>query len=126
MIRQDIIRYYPALFTLVVICVTGFLGVHTTQRFMRAGDGHQAFETFIQNVQSGKQKVSTQEWLGIMRKQEAASISQMQMVVSTRHFMYTFALIALCGIILQLVCFSYYSKKAKATQPNQRMVLRAP
>ena len=92
---------------------------------MRSGDNRQAFETFIQNVQSGKQKVSTQEWLGIMRKQEAASISQMQMVVSTRHFMYTFALIALCGIALQLVCFSYYSKKAKAL-PNQRMVLRAP
>ena len=59
MSKRYISIFLPAALTLMLVGVGALLGAYECHRYVQTGDGHERFETFIQNVQSGHLEVTT-------------------------------------------------------------------
>jgi hypothetical protein len=112
MSKRYISIFLPAALTLMLVGVGALLGAYECHRYAQTGDGHERFETFIQNVQSGHLEVTTDRWLKLVRQQQASRTAFFEFEIASRNYLLVLALIALAGILWQFYTFSRFSKRS--------------
>jgi hypothetical protein len=109
--KKDVAIILGPVFVFLIIGISALLGAHLCYRSIQEGDGHQKYETFVQNVQSGNWQITTDRWLKIMREHQATRAAYLEYEKSLRDFMLIFAWIALLGIISHFYTISHIRKR---------------
>jgi hypothetical protein len=109
--KRDFTILFTPIFVLVIIGATALMGAHECNRLSQVGDGHQKYETFVQNVQSGRWQITTDRWLTIMRVHQATRAWMSEFEADGRELLLLLALMALLGIISQVYTIRYIRKR---------------
>ena len=113
--KKDFIILLAPIVMFITVAGTALSLADTIQRRVLAGDSHQKFEAFVQNVESGKFQLTTDRWLEGMRRQQATAEAYLKADAASRDLMMWLMWAALFGIIFQVGAVIHFNKRLKVT-----------
>lgn len=115
MSKRDFAILVAPIVMLLTVAGTALLLVEMIQRLLVAGDDHQKFETFVQNVESGKVQLTTDRWLEGMRREQATGEAYLKADASFRNLLLDVIWASLLGIIFQVAAMLHLKKRLNVT-----------
>ena len=111
MTKKDIAILLAPIVMFLTVGVTLLFVADLIHRRIEAGDSHEKFEAFVQNVESGKWQLTTDRWLEGMRRQQATASAYLQADVGIRELLLWLVWAALLGIIFQVAAVLHVRKR---------------
>jgi hypothetical protein len=111
--NKDIALLLAPSLVFILIAVGSLLMAGLIRQSTDNDDGAQKFNTFVQNVQTGKWRLTTDRWIDGMRQERAVAESYRQADSSTAGSIRIFACLTLLGVGFQAIVVLVTAKKLR-------------
>lgn len=111
MTKKDIAILLSPTVMFLTVAVTALFVADLIHQRVQAGDGHEKFETFVQNVKNGKWQLTTDRWLVGMQHQQVSATSYLDFDAKIRESVLWLGWASLLGIIFQIAAVLYVRKR---------------
>jgi hypothetical protein len=109
--KKDVYILLTPITGFLIVGILALLVSHQCHRLIQTGIGQEKYETFVENVQSGKWQITTDKWLAIMKQHQATKASNIEIEASFRELMLLLALTSLLGIVCQVRAVLHIRKR---------------
>ena len=113
MTKKDIAFLLSPILFFLVIGIGLFSSAGLLQMRVNTGASSEKFDTFVQNVKSGKWQPTTNQWLDLMQGERTVVASNLKSDSSLREVLLTLVLFCLIGLLCQVAVVLHFRKKAK-------------
>ena len=119
--KKDVLQLFRPAMIFIVIAITAFCIYYGCGNADIATNGDQSFERFIQNVESGKQQLTTEKAIAIIQQERITEDAYRKVIAAEAWLVQWIGWLALIGFLLIIFfAFRVRTRSAKA-EPNSAL-----